>query len=79
MGRRPLALVLESVLAAPVLASAQAGRPVVDRAFAARWGSGCGTPFDAPAFLEKHPQFEWMDGILPSRGSHPRVEFEAGA
>ena len=47
-------------------------------AFAARWGSGCGTPFDAPAFLAKHPQFEWMDGILPSRGSFPWVEFRAG-
>jgi len=47
-------------------------------AFAARWGSGCGTAFDAAAFLEKHPQFEWMREILRSRASHPWVEFRAG-
>jgi hypothetical protein len=47
-------------------------------AFAARWGSGCGTPFDAAAFLEQHPQFEWMSGILTSRGSFPWTEFRAG-
>jgi hypothetical protein len=46
--------------------------------FAARWGSGCGTPFDAAAFLEKHPQFEWMSGILRSRGSYPWTTFRAG-
>lgn len=47
-------------------------------AFAARWGSGCGTAFDASDFLAKHPQFGWMEGILPSRGSFPWVEFRAG-
>jgi hypothetical protein len=47
-------------------------------AFVARWGSGCGTPFDADAFLERHPQFEWMQGLLPSRGAHPWTEFRAG-
>lgn len=47
-------------------------------AFAARWGSGCGTAFDAAAFLEKHPQFEWMAGILHSRPSQPWVEFRSG-
>jgi len=47
-------------------------------AFTARWGSGCGRPFDAGDFLARHPQFEWMDGILPSRGSFPWVEFRAG-
>lgn len=47
-------------------------------AFVARWGTNCGTPFDAAAFLEKRPQFEGMDGILPSRGSHSWVEFRAG-
>jgi hypothetical protein len=46
-------------------------------AFAARWGSGCGTPFDAGEFLEKHPQFDWMRDILRSRRSHPWVEFRA--
>jgi hypothetical protein len=46
-------------------------------AFAARWGSGCGTPFDAGAFLEKHPQFDGMKEILHSRASYPWAEFEA--
>ena len=46
--------------------------------FAARWGSGCGTAFDAPKFLEEHPQFEWMTGILRSRASHGWTEFRAG-
>jgi hypothetical protein len=47
-------------------------------AFAARWGSGCGTPFDAQEFLELHPQFDWMAGILKSRPSFPWTEFQAG-
>ena len=47
-------------------------------AFAARWGSGCGTAFDGEAFLQKHPQFEWMKEILWSRRSYPWTVFEAG-
>jgi hypothetical protein len=47
-------------------------------AFSARWGSGCGTAFDAPKFLEEHPQFEWMTGILRSRKAYPWTEFRAG-
>lgn len=39
--------------------------------FAARWGSGCGAPFDAAAFLRAHPQFDWTEGILRSWGSNP--------
>jgi len=46
--------------------------------FAARWGSACGTPFDAVKFLEQHPQFDWMAGILKSRPSQPWTEFRAG-
>jgi prolyl oligopeptidase len=46
--------------------------------FAARWGSGCGTPFDAARFLKEHPQFEWMKDILRSRPSEPWVEIAAG-
>ena len=46
--------------------------------FVARWGSGCGTPFDANEFLEKRPQFEWMRGILRNRGSNPWVTFHTG-
>jgi hypothetical protein len=46
--------------------------------FAARWGSACGRPFDAPKFLAAHPQFEWMAGILKSRPSQPWTVFRAG-
>jgi hypothetical protein len=46
--------------------------------FAARWGSACGTPFDAVKFLEQHTQFDWMDGILKSRPSQPWTAFRAG-
>jgi Phospholipase B len=46
--------------------------------FAARWGSADGTPFDAPAFLAAHPQFDWLDGYLKSRPSEPWVEFKSG-
>jgi len=53
-------------------------RMAKDMSFAARWGSGCGTPFDADAFLAQHPQFEWMTGILRSRASHPWAIFRAG-
>jgi hypothetical protein len=59
---------------AEVVDSAMAKR----MAFSARWGSACGTPFDAAAFLEKHPQFEWLSDILPSRGSRGWTEFRAG-
>lgn len=47
-------------------------------AFVARWGSGCGTAFDAARFLEEHPQFDWMKDILTNRGSYPWTEFRAG-
>jgi hypothetical protein len=46
--------------------------------FAARWGSACGTAFDAQIFLAAHPQFDWMRGILKSRPSRPWTEFRAG-
>jgi hypothetical protein len=46
--------------------------------FAARWGSACGIAFDAKRFLEKHPQYDWMKGILFDRPSEPWTEFKAG-
>ncbi len=46
--------------------------------FAARWGSACGTPFDAKAYLEKHQQFDWMNGILFDRPAQPWTTFKAG-
>lgn len=46
--------------------------------FAARWGSACGTAFDAKEFLTKHPQFDWMQDILKSRPARPWTEFRSG-
>jgi hypothetical protein len=46
--------------------------------FAARWGSACGRAFDAGKYLEAHPQFDWMVGLLQSRPAEPWVEFQAG-
>jgi hypothetical protein len=46
--------------------------------FAARWGAACGMPFAAGKFLEAHPQFEWMAGVLKDRPAEPWVVFRAG-
>jgi hypothetical protein len=46
--------------------------------FVARWGSACGTPFDAKAFLGKHQQFDWMNGLLVDRPSQPWTLFKSG-
>ena len=48
-----------------------------EMAFSARWGSACGTPFDADSFLVEHPQFDWMKGLLKSRPSQPWTVFHA--
>ena len=46
--------------------------------FVARWGSACGIPFDAKAFLDKHEQFDWMNGLLKDRPTQPWTLFKAG-
>ena len=46
--------------------------------FVARWGAACGTPFDAKEFLEKHPQYDWMNGLLKDRPTQPWTVFKAG-
>jgi hypothetical protein len=46
--------------------------------FLARWGAGCGTPFDAKKYLQAHPQYDWMTGLLKDRPSQPWTEFQAG-
>jgi len=51
---------------------------VKEMSFEARWGSACGTPFDAKLFLEKHPQYNWMKGILKSRPAQPWTLFKSG-
>ena len=57
-----------------VVDAAMAGR----MSFAARWGSACGTAFNAHKFLEAHPQFDWMAGILKDRTSEPWTDFRSG-
>ncbi len=49
-----------------------------EMSFAARWGSSCGRAFDANKFLEDHPQYEWLNGLLKSRPSEPWTTFKAG-
>jgi len=49
-----------------------------EMSFSARWGSACGTAFDAKKFLEEHPQFYWMKDILRDRPSQPWTIFRAG-
>jgi len=44
--------------------------------FAARWGSSCGTSFNAAQFLKSHPQFDWMAGLLKDRPTQPWTEFQ---
>jgi transposase len=46
--------------------------------FVARWGSPCGIPFYANKFLEEHPQFDWMNGLLKDRPTQPWTTFKAG-
>jgi hypothetical protein len=46
--------------------------------FAARWGSACGMPFESEKFLEAHPQFESMTGLLKDRPRQPWAVFRAG-
>ncbi|MHC1767251.1 MAG: C45 family autoproteolytic acyltransferase/hydrolase [Verrucomicrobiia bacterium] len=47
-------------------------------AFAARWGSACGRAFDAKKYLQDHPQFDWLEGLLKDLPSEAWVEFTAG-
>jgi hypothetical protein len=46
--------------------------------FAARFGSACGMPFMAEKFLEAHPQFDWMAGLLKDRPGQSWGVFKAG-
>jgi hypothetical protein len=47
--------------------------------FVGRWGAACGMPFNAAQFLEAHPQFDWMTGLLKDRPTQPWTEFCAGS
>jgi hypothetical protein len=53
-------------------------RMAKEMSFVARWGSACGMPFKGDEFLEKHPQFDWMAGLLKDRPTQPWTIFKAG-
>ena len=46
--------------------------------FMARWGSACGTAFNAKKFLQVHPQFDYLAGRLKDHPSEPWTKFTAG-
>ena len=46
--------------------------------FVARWGSACGLPFNKNKFIEEHPQFDWMNGLIEDRPAEPWTIFKAG-
>jgi hypothetical protein len=46
--------------------------------FVARWGSACGKAFNGEKFLEEHPQYEWLTGMLNNRPTQPWTTFKAG-
>lgn len=49
-----------------------------EMSFSARWGSACGRAFDGEKFLEEHPQYDWLNGMLKSRPTQPWTVFKAG-
>lgn len=46
--------------------------------FVARYGHPCGMDFIADDFLEKHPQYNWLEGILKDMRSHKWAIFRKG-
>lgn len=49
-----------------------------DMTFFARWGSACGLAFNKNKYLEEHPQFDWMNGLIEDRPAEPWTIFKAG-
>ena len=41
----------------------------------AKWGSSCDIGFDAEQFLEKHPQYDWLEGYLKDLPANPWTIF----
>jgi hypothetical protein len=41
----------------------------------AKWASSCDIGFDAKKFLEKHPQYEWLEGYLKDLPAEPWTIF----
>ena len=46
--------------------------------FEAKWGSACEIPFNAQDFLNRHPQYDWMNGLIKDRPTQPWTLFRAG-
>jgi hypothetical protein len=46
--------------------------------FIAKWGSACDLSFDAKAFLEAQPQYDWATGLFKNRPKQPWTLFKAG-
>ncbi len=46
--------------------------------FIGRWGPACGMPFNAAAYLEAHPQYDWLSGLIHDLPSQPWMVFTAG-
>lgn len=46
--------------------------------FVARWGSACGRAFSGEKFLQLHPQYDWLTGMLHDRPTQPWTVFKAG-
>ena len=74
----------ESIADAPYSPEGTVDGKVVDAtmakqmSFIARWGSSCGMPFNGRKFLEAHPQYYWMEGLLPDRPTQSWTTFIAG-
>ena len=49
-----------------------------DMTFFARWGSACGLAFNKNKYLEEHPQFDWMNGLIEDRPAESWTIFKAG-
>ena len=46
--------------------------------FEAKWGNACEISFNAQDFLNKHPQYDWMNGLIKDRPAQPWTLFKAG-
>jgi len=44
----------------------------------AKWGSSCDIGFNAKEFLDKHPQYEWLEGYLKDLPAEPWTIFPPG-
>ncbi|MDY6794168.1 MAG: hypothetical protein SWK76_02620 [Actinomycetota bacterium] len=49
-----------------------------DMSFIARWGNSSGLPFDASEYLEEHPQFDNLEGLLEDRPEEPWTLLKSG-